>query len=88
MEVGQNKDLVCYRKKQLELKLVLGLKGGLWVCRKSQKFSPASAQSFLSYVKKTPAGIGLRMLIIIKNNDNNGIENKEIKDVITKRKKL
>ena len=25
----------------------------------------------------------LRMLIIIKNNDNNEIENKEIKDVIT-----
>jgi len=27
------------------------------------------------------------MLIIIKNNDNNEIENKEIKDVITDRKK-
>ena len=29
----------------------------------------------------------LRMLIIIKNNDNNEIENKEIKDVITYWKK-
>jgi len=50
---------------------VLGLKGGLWVCRKSQKISTASDQYFLSYVKKTtgpggnltppPAGIGLRV---------------------------
>jgi len=48
---------------------VLGLKGGLWVCKKSQKISTASDQYFLSYVKKTsgggqidpppPAGIGL-----------------------------
>ena len=47
---------------------MLGLKGGLWVCRKSQKISTASDQYFLSYVKKTtgggqidppPAGIGL-----------------------------
>ena len=80
MKVGQNKDLVCYRKKQsfkqcawglrqLVLKPGLGLKGGLWVCRKRQKISTASDQYFLSYVKKTtgggvkltlpPAGIGL-----------------------------
>ena len=49
---------------------VLGLKGGLWVCKKSQKMSTASDQYFLSYVKKTtgggqidppPAGIGLKL---------------------------
>ena len=47
---------------------MLDLKGGLWVCRKSQKISTASDQYFLSYVKKLrggvkltppPAGIGL-----------------------------
>ena len=31
---------------------VLGLKGGLWVFRKSQKISTASDEYFLSYVKK------------------------------------
>ena len=36
---------------------VLGLKGGLWVCRKSQKISTASDQYFLSYVKKTTGGV-------------------------------
>ena len=35
---------------------VLGLKGGLWVCMKSQKISTASDQQFLSYVKKTTGG--------------------------------
>ena len=61
VELGQNKDLVCYRQKQsfrqcawglwqLVLKPVLGLKGGLWVCKKSQKISIASDQYFLSYV--------------------------------------
>jgi len=35
---------------------VLGLKGGLWVCKKSQKISTASDQYFLSYVKKTTGG--------------------------------
>ena len=47
---------------------VLGLKGGLWVFRKSQKMLTASDQYFLSYVKKNykggspppPAGIGLK----------------------------
>ena len=49
---------------------VLGLKGGLWVLRKkSQKFSTASDQYILSYVKKLqgggkfsppPGGIGLK----------------------------
>ena len=34
------------------LSSVLGLKGGLWVFRKSQKISTASDQYFLSYVKK------------------------------------
>ena len=70
LEVGQNKDLVCYRKIQsFRQSPVLSLKGGLWVCRKSQKISTASDQYFLSYVKKNyrggvkltppPAGIGL-----------------------------
>ena len=79
LKVGQNKDLVCYRKKlslrkcawgprQLVLKPGFKLKGGLWVCRKSQKISTASDQYFLSYLKKNfrvqtdppPAGIGLK----------------------------
>ena len=38
--------------------LVLGLKGGLWVCRKSPKISKASDQYFLSYVKKNYMGGG------------------------------
>ena len=70
VEVSQNKDLVCYRKKQsfrqcawglrqLVLKPGLGLKGGLWLCRKSQKISSASDQYFLSYVKKTTGGVKL-----------------------------
>ena len=33
--------------------LVLGLNGGIWIFRKSQKISTASDQYFLSYVKKT-----------------------------------
>ena len=64
VKVDQNKGLVCYRKKQsfrqcacglrqLVLNPVLGLKRGLWVCRKSQKISTASDQYFLSYVKNT-----------------------------------
>ena len=67
MKVGQNKDLVCYRQKksfrqcalglrQLVLKPGLCLKGGLWVCKKSQKISTASDQYFLSYIKKTTGG--------------------------------
>ena len=35
-----------------------GLKGGLWVFRKSQKISTASDQYFLSYVIKTTGGGG------------------------------
>ena len=35
---------------------VLGLKGGLWVFRKSQEISTASNQYFLSYVKKKLQG--------------------------------
>ena len=69
LKVGQNKDLVCYRKKlslrkcawgprQLVLKPGFKLKGGLWVCRKSQKISTASDQYFLSYVKKNYKGGG------------------------------
>jgi len=38
---------------------VLGPKGGLWVCKKSQKISTASDQYFLSYVKKTTGGVKL-----------------------------
>ena len=67
VKVDQNKGLVCYRKKQsfrqcawglrqLVLNPVLGLKRGLWVCRKSQKISTASDQYFLSYVNKTTGG--------------------------------
>ena len=48
IKVGQNKYLVCYRKKQ----------GGLWVFRKSQKIWTASDQHFLSYVKKNYRGGG------------------------------
>ena len=69
-KVGQNKDLVCDRQKQsfrqcawglrqVVLKPVLGLNGGLWVCKKSQKISTASDQYFLSYVKKTTGGVKL-----------------------------
>ena len=75
LKVGQNKDLVCYWKKESFRQLkspVLDLKGGLWVFRKSQKILTASDQYFLSCVKKTkggggsncpppPAGIGLKI---------------------------
>ena len=70
LEVGQNKDLVCYRKKQSFRRVVLVSIKGLWVWRKSQKISTASDQYFLSYVKKLqgggqldppPAGIGLKV---------------------------
>jgi len=48
------------RKKKFVQKMknytVLGLKGGLWVRRKSQKISTASDQYFLSYVKKDYRG--------------------------------
>ena len=44
-------DSVSYYKN-----LVLDLKGGLWIFRKSQKISTASNQHFLSYVKKTTGG--------------------------------
>ena len=37
----------------------MGLKGELWVCRKSQKISTASDPYFLSYVKKTTGGVKL-----------------------------
>jgi len=43
---------VCLRTQAVSCP-VLGLKGGLWVCRKSQKISTASDQYFLSYVIKT-----------------------------------
>ena len=65
---------VCLRTQAVSIKArPLGLKGGLWVCRKSQKISTASDQYFLSYVKKLqgvvkltppPAGIGLKHLIL------------------------
>ena len=51
---------VCLRTQAVSIKArFLGLNGGLWVFRKSQKISTASDQYFLSYVKKTTAGIGL-----------------------------
>ena len=56
LEVGQNKDLVCYRKKQSFRRVVLVSIKGLWVWRKSQKISTASDQYFLSYVKKKTGG--------------------------------
>ena len=59
LKVGQNKDLVCYWKKQSFRQyksLVLGLNGWLLVFRKSQKISTASDQYFLSYVKKNYRG--------------------------------
>ena len=66
LKVGQNKDLVCYRKKQSFRQCAWGLrqlvlKPGfrLWVCRKSQKISTASDQYFLSYVKKLQGGVKL-----------------------------
>ena len=77
MKVGQNKRFSLLQAKAviqalcLRTHAVLCLKGGLWVCKKSQKISTASDQYFLSYVKKTtgggqidpppPAGIGLRI---------------------------
>ena len=52
---------VCLRTLGLRTE-VLGLKEGLWVCRKSQKIATASDQYFLSYVigLPPPAGIGLK----------------------------
>ena len=52
VEVGQNKDLVCYGKKQSfrqcawGLSPVFGLKGGIWVCRKSLKISQPQTNTF------------------------------------------
>ena len=65
--MGQNKELVCYRKKLViqgvrlraqAFSLVLGLIGELWVFRKNQKMSIASDQYSLSYEKKTTGGGG------------------------------
>ena len=61
---------VCQRTQAVSIKAGFGPKGGLWVCRKSQKVSTASDQYFMSYVKKLkgggqidplPAGIGLNI---------------------------
>ena len=49
---------VCLRTQAVS-RPVLGLKEGLWVCRKSQKISTASDQYFLSYVKRTTVGVKL-----------------------------
>ena len=46
------------RTQAVRIKAVLGLQGGLWVFRKSQKISTASDQYFLSYVKKNTGGGG------------------------------
>ena len=61
---------VCLRTQAVSIKArFLGLKGGLWVCKTSQKISTASDQYFQSYVKKNYrggqidpplAGIGLK----------------------------
>ena len=61
MEVGQNKDLFCYRKSSHSgsvpensvLKPDFRPKGRALGIRKSQKISTASDQYFLSYVKQT-----------------------------------
>ena len=67
LKMGQNKDLVCYRKSSQpggvlddsgSKSRVLNIKEMLRVFR-SQKMSTASDQYFSSYVKKT-AGIGLK----------------------------
>jgi len=51
VEVGQNKDLVCYRKKQLVLKPGFRPNGrALGMQEKSENFNS------LSYVKKTTGG--------------------------------
>ena len=52
---------VCRRTQAVNIKarFLAQREGLLWVCRKSQKMSTASDQCFLSYVKKTTAGIGL-----------------------------
>ena len=71
VKVGQNKDLVCYRKKQsfrqcswrlrqLVLKPGFRPKGRALCSKKSQKISTASDQYFLSYVKKT-TGRGVKL---------------------------
>ena len=68
LKMGQNKDLVCYRKSSQpggvlddsgSKSRVLNIKEMLRVFR-SQKMSTASDQYFSSYVKKKPAGIGLK----------------------------
>ena len=68
VKVGQNKDLVCYRKKHSFRQCASGLRqfvlkpgfrpkgGGLWVCRKSQKISTASYQCFFNLCKKNYRG--------------------------------
>ena len=62
VEVGHNKDLVCYRKKQSFRQCAWGLRqlvlkpGFRPKGRKSQKISTASDQYFLSYVKKLQGG--------------------------------
>ena len=59
LKVGQNKDLVCNRKKQSFRQLVKKSGFRPWVFRKSQKISTASDQYFSSYVKKTTGGVKL-----------------------------
>ena len=52
---------VCLRTQAVSIKArFLGLNGGLWMFRKSQKISTASDQYFLSYVKKIQGG-GVKM---------------------------
>ena len=50
---------LCLRT-QSSIRARFCLRGGLWVCTTIQKISTASDQYFLSYVKKTTAGIGLK----------------------------
>ena len=49
---------VCLRTQAVSIKAGFGPKGGLWVCRKSQKVLTASDKYFMSYVKKTTGGGG------------------------------
>ena len=89
LKVGQNKDLVCYRKKQSFRQCAWGLRQlvlkpgfrpkwrALRVLRKSQKISTTSDQYFLSYVKKTSGGSNLPPPL-----EGNGLKTKIYKGIL------